>query len=1347
MSADPSVNYLGIEQGLSNNAVTCIYQDKQGFMWFGTFDGLNRFDGYNFMSFRKNLKDSLSLTDNHISVVREDKLQNLWIGTSQGLSIYQRLTEKFKPFYIKGKNGQVTRLTNEVSSIEITAEGDVIVAAQASGLIVLNQKSGFGEQVPFQSASGNTYNYVARLVKQAPDGQVWVYLAEKGLCRFDKKDNIIKLIVPTVAFANITIATHKDGRIWVGTRSGLLEYNSKSGITKWYNQKNSKISHYNVAGLCVMNDGNLWIGTDGAGVNILNTATGDFKLLETTIPGKRLTSPSVYSLYQDRDKRIWIGTLRGGINIIDPLKNQFNSIAFDARNSNSLINNFVLSFCEENPQTLWVGTDGGGLSIWNRSQNKFQNLKHQPEDPQSISSNFITAILKDNNSQMWIGTFDGGINRYVPSTQSFRKYECKNPVTGRVYPHVWTLYQDKNKTLWAGLVNGGGLFRYNAVTDDFELFDNSIESIISMGEDNKGSLWAGTYDELVKIDRFNKRHRFVEIGSPVRDILFSKQNQLWIGTESNGLLKMNSDLKGFEAFTKSEGLPNNAVLRLLEDAKGNLWISTFYGLSRFNPVSKNFQNFFESDGLQSNQFNYNAAIASQNGQMYFGGINGFNSFYPDSITVRKDMPALQVTGITISNQPVQANTAFISKASSSIIQQIRLPFGKAAVSVEFAALEYSSPDKISYAYYLDGWDKGWNYVGHSRTATYTRLDEGHYKLRIKSSNTEGEWNKDETILNIIILPPWYRTWWAFACYLLIAVIATYLYVSYKSKQRRLEYEVKVAHIAAEKEKDLNEKKLTFFTNISHEFRTPLTLIINPVKDLLYRKDKAVDASELNIVYRNARRLLSLVDQLLLFRKAGSEADYLKVSVTDISVLCYEVFLCFTQQAGSKNIRYSFEGVDAGVYLYVDREKIEIALFNLISNAIKYSPVNGRVHVNVSAKQNGCCIEVSDSGPGIPAQTGARLFEKFYQVKEIATETGFGIGLYVARTFVNHHKGNIGYRNLPGAGTCFFIELKSGKEHFDANTVFEDSSGKSGFIRELVQETTSGDEPVLTNNRADIVSGGLVTDERSLLVVDDNEEIRQYITQIFRYHFKVITAPSAEEGLTLARQFLPDIIISDVIMEGISGIEMCGLVKKDPALSHIPVILLTASSAAEVKLKGIEGGADDYITKPFEKELLVARIENLLKKRNVLQQYFYNAITLQENDIRISEEYKQFLEKCMAIVEENIDRDDFSIKFLAAEIGMSHSKLYKKVKSVSGQSVSAFIRFIRLRKAAELFIHSQLNISETAFQVGISDTRYFRDQFNQLFGMNPSDYIKKYRKPFQKKYNLNEQVRKDPTVNG
>lgn len=1333
------VEYLGIEQGLSNNAVTAIYQDQYGFMWFGTYDGLNRYDGYHFKIFRNMPNDTTSLISNRIVAIAEDQEHNLWIGTKQGVSVFNNSRSGFSPVnWLPYKQAAAERLNWTINDIKTDAAGNVLIASAGGGLMICSKGSKLAIQVPCVNATRELLRYHVQAIRIDKGQRVWLFVQGVGLCVYDKQAKLVKPVNQTIR-SGYCLETDNKGTIWIGSENGLSAYHIATNTLKGYDENSGILTNNKVVGLCLDRQHQLWIATDGGGINILDIQTGRMRYLAPGQHKKSLTSTSVYAVYEDKESRKWIGTLRGGINVIDPQKNRFTTVAHDPLSRNSLVDNFVLSFCEDPSGNLWIGTDGSGASYWNRTQNTWTHFKHQPGNPQSLSNNFVTSIVRDYQENIWLATYGGGINRYNKSNGSFEHYACN--YTGYAYgdKNVWKLFEDSKKNLWAGAVAPGRLYRYNPKTNQFESFDDKVVDVTTLAEDKQGVLWAGTFSDLIQIDVAHKKHRFFKIGNAVRSIYEDGAGNCWIGTEGNGLLLFDRQKGIFTAYTESDGLCSNAVLNTLEDKSGNLWISTFSGISKFDPRNKTFKNFYVADGLQSNQFNYNAALQLSSGEFAFGGIKGFNLFYPDSIVNNNRMPSLLLTGLRIDNVPVERNNTFTQEQTLANIDQLTLPYNKAVIAVDFAALEYSAPDNISYAYYMEGWDKGWNYVGRLRTANYSRLNEGDYTLRIKSTNAEGVWNNQERIIKITVLPPWYRSWWAYGGYILLVVAAIWFYLLYKNRQARLKYEIQIAHINAEKEKELNEKKLSFFTNISHEFRTPLTLIINPIKELLYSREQGVDTGELNIVYRNARRLLSLVDQLLLFRRADSEADKLRVVKLNFSDLCKEVYLCFVQQARSKRIEYGFQCANPHIGLYADREKMEIALFNLVSNALKFTPEQGRVLFTVTETDGQVEVAVADNGVGIPDSTGRKLFERFYQVqdKETYLKTGFGIGLYLVKHFVESHHGQVDYTSKSGEGTRFVVVLQKGHAHFPADMIHEESVGKAEFLEELIEETEPVPETDMVSLEPEEDPGLLVTDLPIMLVVDDNSQIRQYVAQIFRKTFRLYEADNGDDGLKLARQYQPDIIISDVVMQGLTGIELCHSIKEDPSLNHIPLILLTASSSSDIKLKGVECGADDYITKPFEKELLVARVSSILKSRNNLQKYFYNEITLQQNTGKIPEEYRKFLEKCIAVVEEHLDNESFSIKILAAELNMSHSNLYKKVKSISGQSVNGFIRFIRLRKAAELFINTPCNVNEAAFQVGMADIKYFREQFNKLFGMNPSEYIKKYRKPFQKNFQMNK----------
>lgn len=1322
------VNYLGREHGLSNNDVTCIFKDSAGFMWFGTYDGLNRYDGYGFRKYKHIIDDSFSLKNNRISAIAEDDEQRMWIGSRRGLSILNKNTGRFSSLFFKPwQLAGLQESTTDINEIKRDKAGNMLVATSGQGLLLVKKKQDTAIQVPCYAGSKILTNYHVLCMELTSAGKVWFIVRGAGLCAFDYQTGIAAQVDGNVKDGNC-IRYDGTGNLWVGSFKGLLKYTIQTRVIQTAAHLGIQLPGENVAALCYDSNHRLWIATDGGGVNILDKQEQLVSHLQPTPSKKTLMSLSVDALYEDASQRMWIGTLRGGINIVDYKKNRFLTVSHNPTNNNSLIGDFVLSFCEEPSGNIWIGTDGNGLSYWNRAGNRFTNYRHTPGNNTSLSSNFVTSLLRDSHDGIWVTTYGGGICKFLPGTQSFRRYTCPTD-SQHTADYVWTMYEDAEQNLWAGTIRNTGLFKYNREKDRFEVFDKRLTNIITLYEDRNHVLWAGTYSDLVKINTAGGTAERHTIGSAVRSIHEDDKGRFWVGTEGNGLLLFNRSSGKSLAYSESQGLANNAVLNILEDKSHRLWLSTFDGLSVFHTDKKTFTNYFESDGLQSNQFNYTAAMATRKGEFLFGGIKGFNIFHPDSISVQIDMPPLRITSVAVNNMAIEQQPELLDENKGS--NYLAIPYYKATLSVDFAALEYSTPDKVSYAIYLEGQDKEWKTIGKLRSANYSHLHEGSYVLHIKSTNADNTWNAQDTVLHIRILPPWYRSWWAYLLYVSALAGCIYWYLRYKRRQQQLKYEVKLSHMNAEKEKELHEAKLDFFTSISHEFRTPLTLIINPVKEVVYGNVSTTAAREkLTVVYRNARRLLGLADQLLLFRKADSEVYQLQLSQVDFITQCKEVYLCFLEQAHHKALNYEFKPPEIPLELCIDKEKIDIVLFNLLSNAIKYAPHGGQVSMELTANNNIIKVSVTDNGPGISDTDKEKLFRKFYQGTGQPAKTGFGIGLFVANSFARLHKGEISCTSTNGQ-TVFTLLLPKVDIYPDQATLPEHNT-PSLFLEELAGRYQEEGDDTTTEDT-------FISDLPSMLIVDDNQEIREYIAGLFEADFALHQAAGGEEALVMARKFLPDIIISDVVMKEGNGTELCMAIKQDATTQHIPVILLTAATDADIKLKGIELGADDYITKPFDKDILIARVNNLLQKQSAMRQYFFNEITLQKNDLKISEESKVFLDKCIAIVEENIDNEDFNVKLLATEIGMSHSALYKKIKDVSGQSARAFVRFIRLRRAAVTLVNSSCNINEAAFQAGIKDVKYFRREFHKLFGMNPSDYVKKYRKPFRKNYSLDEEA--------
>jgi len=1330
------VSYLGIEQGLSNNAVTSIYQDGNGFMWFGTYDGLNKYDGYGFKVFRNVINDKTSLTDNHVSVIHEDALRQLWIGTEKGLSIYNLKKSNFVTASFRASaNAPLQPLKDVVRDIQRVGTGEMLVGTH-SGLLVFEKSGYVGLQIRFTQWKGRETNYDATALAYDSLRKIsWVFVYQAGLCQYDQQSKTLRLVNASIKQASC-LKLDRKGNLWLGNENGLFRYDIHSNAYS----NNLFPTRNRIVSLFQDKQNVLWIATDGNGVWTMPSGGQPAPYLSTD--GTSLVnSNAVYAVYEDNDGGKWIGTLRGGISVIRASSKLFKHITYTTPGQNNIIDNFILSFGEDEKSNVWIGTDGAGLRYWNRKKNTYTSFVHNAGDAKSISSNFVTNILHDARGDFWFATWFGGVNRLKNGSQSFEHFECINPETNSVENNAWLVFEDAQKKVWVSTTNDGTLYTFNRTTNRFDAFDPKITNIQSLFEDKNGDLWAGDYSSLIKIDRVNRRHQTYNLGYTVRSIYEDGNKNFWIGTDGGGLLLFNREKGTYQRFSTAEGLPSNSVLRILEDRKRNLWLSTYNGLCKFNPADKVCRSFSLSDGLQSNQFSFNAALALQSGEFLFGGIKGFNLFYPDSIYEKKEAPKMFLTSLRINNKPIEEDDSYVTERSLDQILKVVLPYEQATLALDFVALEYSGTDKIKYAYKLDEWDKAWNYVNNVRSANYSRLQEGTYTFKIKVTNTAGIWSEETKLLTIVVLPPWYRTWWAYLVYASIIAAVIYLYITYNKRQERLRYEIKLAHFENEKEKEITEKKLSFFTHISHEFRTPLTLIINPIKDLLQKIEAPDEHQQLRIVHRNARRLLSLVDQLLIFRKADVEADNMKFSKVNFYKLCHEVYLCFVQQAKLNHQEFLFQCDNKEIELYVDREKIEIALFNLISNAIKYTPEKRKIIFAVTENETEVEVSVEDNGYGIPKEAATRLYEKFYQAnsEKAPAKTGFGIGLYLVKHFVEGHKGQISFESEEGRGTIFQVHLKKGKEHLEGQVILKEPQKEPAILEELAEEPQEVVAlPVKKENRLEEV----ITDRHTILLVDDDKSIRQYLHQVLNEKYEILEAENGVEALKLAQTKFPDLIISDIRMNEMDGIQLCKQIKGDQSLNHIPVILLTGSYGPEVELQGIEGGADVYITKPFDKDILLAKVENLFKSRSELQNYFFNEITLKKNTLKISPEYKEFLDRCIAIVEKHLDDDQFTIKVLAREIGMSHSNLYKRVKLISGQSVSSFIRYIRLRKAAELMIRHDANVNQAAFQVGINDVKYFRVQFNKLFGMNPSDYIKKFREPFNKDYQISANAVKE-----
>ena len=1332
-----TVDQIGLEKGLSNSAARSFCQDRNGFIWIGTNDGLNRYDGYEFKVFRNREGDSTSLIYNWINVIAEDPNARLWIGTHGGVSVYDAVTGKFSTVMFRsGAGAPLQRLISDTEGILFDQHGNACLRIADGRLIVFNIGSLQSGRVV------NARQGKVTAICNGADQTIWALVDGRGLCRYNSQTGALQF-VSKVPYGMSRILADA-GALWLSGNGELYHYNVATNIFDRHFGHADGLSAPRISGLLQASDRQLWIGTDGGGINILDKITGKFSYLQGGDGRSSLSSNAVLALYKDKQSRIWIGTYRGGINIIDPHRSNFQTIGHEPGNPNSLTNNFVLAICQPDAAHLWIGTDGGGASLLDRRTNRFTNFFHRPHDAASIGGNFLTSICKDYRNDIWFATYDGGLSRYLRGSGTFTQYEAwagGKPLSNATF---WLLYEDRSRQLWTGALQHG-IFRLNRKQQRFEQFDAALNDMLVLYQDQQGQLWGGGWTSLVKIDTLNKRHQRFAIGHAVRAIFEDKQGKLWLGTEGGLVLFDRAVGRIVKKYTTADGLANDHIMNMQPDDHDGLWLSTYNGLSRFDLHTHTFRTYSTADGLSEKEFNYNAGLRLTDGEIAFGGARGLTLFTPQKVNSNRAAPQLVFTGLNINNAPAEQSPGYITGTQQGKITEVKVPYDQAIFTFSFAAIDFPYSDHIDYRYRLLNRDADWINCGTGRNASYARLSPGSYNFQVSCTSRTGNWSKHIVSLHVIVLPPWYRTWWATLIFAMAAIGAVYGFFSYRIGQTRMTYEIMLARenekrqkAIQENERQIHNNRLEFFTSISHEFRTPLSLIINPVKDMLMREHHD-DRKELNIIHRNARRLLSLVDQLLLFRKADSGLGQMLVVPLDARDLCSDIFQCFVQQARTNGIDYVFAAPDAPLLIYGDREKLEIILFNLLSNALKFTPPGGRVTLELEGRSDGeIRIKVSDTGCGIAPEEGERLFEQFYQSRSGGrpVKAGFGIGLYLAYQFAQKHAGNLSYQSHTGVGTTFNLMLKKGKAHFDPQQISEDTVSESPLLEELMADALADDQQIVpAEQEKTFKTAEVFTERKVILVVDDDNDMRNYVCNIFKEQYIVHQAADGETAMLMVKEKTPDLVISDVMMPGISGIAFCSWLKNDPAYSYIPVILLTASSSAENRLKGLDGGADDYLSKPFEKELLVTRVSNLLTIRDNLRTYFYNEITLQSNPVNISEEYKLFLQRCIEVIETHLTDAQFSIGVLASEIGMSHSNLYRKVKSMSGYTVTAFIRLIRLRKAAELLINSGYNINQVAAATGFNDIKYFRTQFSKLFGMSPSEFTKKNRPVFSKKVNV------------
>jgi len=1323
-------DHLGIEKGLSQNSVFSISQDKGGFLWFGTRYGLNRYDGYNIKVYQRALDNPNSISNNYVTSLYCDSKKNLWVGTSSGLNLYNEQSDDFKRIINEPKNTN-SLSDNTVNCIYEDKKGNVWIGTGNGLNKFVNGKS--TQVIRYFSTNQNDGPYRnIRSIFEDRVGNIWLGTAN-GLLRMKFKNGAYQ----TTIFTNNNkpgdisdnyiskIIEDAEHHLWVGTQNGGLNlFNASTEKFRAFKHSDSESLVNNTIRSLMLDDvGKLWIGTLD-GISIMDTKTFACTNLQYEPDNRKsLSQNSVYSLYKDQNGSVWVGTYFGGANINYPYSTAFN--VYNRSKSRSSINsNVISSFVEDEFKNLWVGTEGGGLNYFNQSDQSFTQFKNIPGNPNSLSSNLIKKVFIDKTGKLWIGTHAGGLNAYDSKNKTFRHFNFDSK-TQQIPDEIVNITEDEKKCLWiASQLNGikvsnpeKTIFRSFNLPKEYA--KGSMLKSFLVGHDQK--IYIGTTNGLfiynqkkAEIYAFKQKD---SAGTPisyyVNCIIETRKNQIYLGTSYDGMILFDQKNSSIIRYTEKNGLPNNNVLGILEDEKGNLWISTANGLSMFNPSTKVFKNYTVADGLPGNEFNTNAFFKSSNGEMFFGGYNGFISFYPDKIQTNIKPATIVLTDLKRFNKSVKINDEEgLLQKNISFTDQITFENDQNTFSLSFALLNFIKPEKNRYAYKLDGFEKNWNYV-NTPSATYTNLPSGSYTFLVKGINNDGVYSANTKTIKIIVNPPFYRTWWAYLFYLCLAIGILVLLLRYL-----------LIRAVLKKEKEINEHKLEFFTNISHEIRTPLTLIVGPLEKLIENtKDDPALNRDLQPIKSNADRLMNLVTELLDFRKAESGKMILRVSPGNIVKFCKEIFIAFQNMAISNNINYSFETEQDEIELYFDKVQLEKVLFNLLSNAFKFTPKSGKINLAIKQQNDFVNIQICDNGKGVPLEAQANLFNNFYQANP-STNIGTGLGLSLSKSIIELHHGKISFESTPQQEkqpgfTCFTINLKSGKDHFKSRDFIQDYVYYDDAINyhpEINQETAIDPTGKIDSN--------LPKEQKkySILLVEDNTEVRTFISNSLQENYTVFESEDGLKGWEAAIELIPDLIISDVMMPVMDGLELCRKLKTDERTSHIPVILLTARSAYVHQVSGFENGADAYIMKPFNLKILQLNIHNLLNARETIKRKFAQVVTLEPKNLVINTTEQNFLNKIIQIIEDHIADPEFDVPSLSSKIGMSQPVLYKKIRALTDFSVNDFIKSLRLKKAVQMLKSGAGNISEVAYSVGFNDRKYFSIEFKKYFGKTPSEFI-------------------------
>ncbi|WP_080054979.1 hybrid sensor histidine kinase/response regulator transcription factor [Spirosoma aerolatum] len=1347
-STQKTFSHLTVDEGLSHSSVYTITQDNRGFMWFGTRDGLNRYDSRNVVVYQNQSTRKNSLASNTINSLLVDKQGRLWVGTAKGLALYRPEQDDFQRMLTGGPANH--GLPDSTINWLLEDHQQALWIGTQGGLYRLNRQQQFEPLAKLLQHPKKLHNRSVRTLYEDSDRTLWVGTTN-GLLKLrptasgkfqltsyflEPTDSVYTNALNTIN----TIAEDRAGRLWIGTEgNGIALFDKQRGrVTSWNPVAGLDLNTLTVRTIQPDGRSNFWIGTM-SGLYIVAQDGSHFQTLsnQPTDPNS-LGDNSVRSIFRDRDGSFWVGTYYGGVDMYSPLARQFGSYHLldkHGRTPFKIAGPIVPAYT---PNQLWVGTEDRGLLLINSDKTILRHYTHDARNTRSLSNDKIKCLLADGPNGLWIGTIKG-LNYLDFQRRTITRY-LHDPHNPHSLPNdrIYDLKRDAQGAIWV-VTNLGGICRFVSKTQSFERIGATLPNMLNNGTtllfDSQGQMWFSNAGGLLR--KRAGEHRVVRFfhadndpgslsNNHVMCLLEDRKHRLWIGTRDGGLNLLLPNKNAFHHFTTAQGLPSNTIFSIQEDQKGSLWVSTDKGLAQLAAGQSTFTAYNVHDGLVCREFTSNSAYQDATGHLYFGGYNGIVYFHPDSIQRNTTVHPLAFTGLRLFNEPV---TSLSSDQSGIDYQQgITLTHRQNVFSLDFASFNYINAAKNRYAYRLIGFDQSWNYVSEPR-AMYMNLPAGEYLLQAKGANNDSVWNKHPLELKITVLPPLWKTPWAYALYALTFLGLLQLWSRFNRNRLQLAHELEEEHREKARQQELHQIKLNFFTEIAHEIRTPLTLVMAPIEVLneRYATDPFI-RKQLSIMRGSTDRLLRLLNQLLDFRKHETGNIQLQWRQTDLVAFLSNSTDSFREHARAHQLTLTNESDVSTLPAWFDAGELEKVVHNLLFNAVKFTPAGGTVSVRLrrdfpSARASEqAVITIEDTGAGIPAGNLDYIFNQFYQVGHAPTrDSGFGLGLALSKHIIEQHRGQITVESQeaesgkPGF-TRFIIRLPLTPRESVIQTLAKSDNNQlpasSPLASPLPTESTS-----LLLNTVEVSEAG----QPLILVVDDQEDIRAYIRDLFSVTCQVMEAADGAEALEMATQLLPDLVIADVAMPIMDGFSLTHRIKTDVRTSHIPVILLTAKNAVDNQLTGLQTGADDYVTKPFHPILLQTRVRNLLLLREQLRAKYHQIVTLQPQVQELDHPDEKFLNQLMTTLETHLNDAEFNVTRLVIEMGMSRPVLFRKVKMLTGLSVIDLIRTTRLKKAELLLKQRKASVAEIAFAVGFSDPKYFSRAFRAQFGVTPTEY--------------------------